>query len=101
MCVMEHQDAEVSDVIMVLKPECAEKLDDTAAALRKMGMEIEKTDGDNGVIEGTIGADKLDEIRKWPCVEYVRVDFTYVASYPADVPPNQAPAPGATEESED
>jgi hypothetical protein len=79
---MEHQDAEVSDITVVLKAECAEKLDETVAALKKFGMEVEETDADNGVVEGTIDASKLAEIKKWPCVEYVRVEFTYVADYP-------------------
>jgi hypothetical protein len=80
---MEHRDAEVSDIVIVLKTECAEKMDETLAALKGLGMEVEETDDANGVVEGTIDAGKLAEIRKWPCVEYVRVEFTYIADYPA------------------
>jgi hypothetical protein len=79
---MEHRDAEVSDITVVLKAECAEKLDETVAALKGLGMEVEESDADNGVVEGTIDAGKLAEIKKWPCVEYVRVEFTYIADYP-------------------
>ncbi|MDB5354863.1 MAG: hypothetical protein JWN24_1316 [Phycisphaerales bacterium] len=80
---MEHRDAEVSDITIVLQAECAEKMDETLAALKGLGMEVEETDEANGVVEGTIDAGKLAEIRKWPCVEYVRVEFTYIADYPA------------------
>ena len=88
---MDHQDAEVSDITIVLKAECAEKLDASAAELKKLGMEIDETDADNGVIEGTIGADKVADVKKWPCVEYVRVEFTYVADYPPGDPRNLDP----------
>ncbi|MDB5304030.1 MAG: hypothetical protein JWM97_1579 [Phycisphaerales bacterium] len=83
MAAMEHRDAEVSDIVIVLKAECAEKMDETVAALKGLGMEVEETDAANGVVEGTVDAGKLAEIRKWPCVEYVRVEFTYIADYPA------------------
>jgi hypothetical protein len=89
-------DAEVSDVVIVLNQDCAEKLDETVSALKKMGMEVEQTDADNGVVEGTIAAGKVAEVRKWPCVQYVRVEFTYVADYPPGDPRNLDP-PGATE----
>ncbi|MDB5330073.1 MAG: hypothetical protein JWP03_1224 [Phycisphaerales bacterium] len=79
---MEHQDAEVSDITVVLKAECAEKLDETVTALKGLGMEVEEVDDGNGVVEGTIDAGKLAAIKKWPCVEYVRVEFTYIADYP-------------------
>ena len=98
---MEHQDAEVSDVIIVLKAECCDKLDETADELKKLGMEIEKTDADNGIVEGTLGADKVGTIRKWPCVDYVRVDFTYIADYPPGDPRNLDPPEELMEDSED
>lgn len=86
---MEHRDEEVSDIIVILKRECVEsKFDETVAALTNMKMKIDETDADNGMVQGTICADKLDHIRKWECVEYVRVDFTYIADYPPDDPRN-------------
>jgi hypothetical protein len=86
---MEHRDEEVSDVMVILKRECAEgKFDEAVAELKKMAMEIDEADADHGMVQGTIRADKLGVIRKWPCVEYVRVDFTYIADYPPDDPRN-------------
>ena len=96
---MQHEDAEVSDLVVILKQECAEKFDDTVAALKRMGMEIESTDPDDGEVEGTIGADKVGEIRKWECVQYVRVDFTYIADYPPGDPRNQDPSEAVEEDS--
>ena len=98
---MEHQDAEVSDVTIVLKTECAEKLAETAGTLKTMGMAVEQIDADNGVVEGTIAADKVAEIRKWPCVQYVRVEFTYIAEYPPGDPRNLDPPEDHEEGSED
>jgi hypothetical protein len=87
---MEHRDAEVSDVVVILKRECAEgKFDETVSALKNMQMAIDETDADNGMVQGTIQAEKLDVVRKWPCVEYVRVDFTYIADYPQGDTRNQ------------
>lgn len=98
---MEHQDAEVSDVVVVLRAECAEKLDETTQSLVKMGMQIEKTDSDNGVIEGTIGTDHVQSVKKWPCVEYVRIDFTYIADYPPGDPRNLDPVDTDDNDEED
>jgi hypothetical protein len=86
---MPHQDAEVSDITIVLKKECAEKFYETVEQVQKLEMTVESTDADNGVIEGTILADKLGHIRAWPCVEYVRVDFTYIADSPPGGSRNQ------------
>lgn len=102
MPAMEHRDAEVSDITVVLKPECAEgKLDETVAALKKAGMAVENTDGDNGVVEGTLDAQKVAEIKGWPCVEYVRIEFTYIADYPQGDARNLDPVGDEGEDSED
>lgn len=98
---MEHRDAELSDITVVLKAECAEKLDDTVAELRKLEMEIDQTDADNGIVEGTVRADKLANIRSFPCVQYVRVEFTYIADYPSDDPRNLDPADEGVIETDD
>ena len=98
---MQHQDAEVSDITVVLRKECAEKLEETVEALRKHAMEIDETDPDNGVVSGTILADKLPHIKSWPCVEYVRVEFTYIADYPVGDARNQDAPDDAANDSED
>src|SRR5665213_397326 len=99
---MQHRDAEVSDVVIVLKSECAaEKLPQTTDALKKLGMEIESIDEGNGVVCGTVDAGKVEEIRKWPCINYVRVESTYIADYPANDPRNQDPAEEPNEDSDD
>jgi hypothetical protein len=98
---MQHEDAEVSDITVILKPNCAEKMDETVAALKGLGMKIEETDPDNGVVEGTVGTDKLSEIRKWDCVQYVRVEFSYIADYPPGDPRNLDPPEKVEEDSED
>ena len=102
MKLMEHRDAEVSDIVVVLKSECAEqKLDEIVAALKKLGMEIENTDADNGVVEGALDAQKVADVKKWVCVEYVRVEFTYIADYPPDDPRNLDPVGEEGEDSEE
>lgn len=89
-------------MIVILKRECADgKFDETVQALAKMSMVVDETDPNTGSVQGTICADKVDAIRKWPCVEYVRVDFTYIADYPQGDPRNKDQADASTVEDED
>lgn len=89
---MEHRDAQISDITVVLKPHCAEsKLEETVAALKKLEMEVDDIDADNGVVEGSVAADKVAHIKQWECVQYVRVEFTYIADYPPGDPRNLDP----------
>lgn len=85
---MENQESEVSDIVVIINKECADKIDETVDALKRLEMQIENIDHENGVIEGTLVADKVAPVRKWPCVSYVRVEFTYVAEHPAGNPPD-------------
>jgi len=83
---MNHCDAEISDLVVVLKGEYAERQEEAQRLLRGLGMEIRSVDEDNGVVEGSIQSKHLQELKKLPCVEYVRSVFTYVADYPPGDP---------------
>ncbi|MCC6424430.1 MAG: hypothetical protein IT447_13215 [Phycisphaerales bacterium] len=86
---MNHCDAEISDLVVVLKGDYAERQDEAEKMLRDAGMQIRSSDQDNGVVEGSIETRHLHELKKLPCVEYVRSVFTYVADYPAGDPRDQ------------
>lgn len=89
-------------MIVEITAECAEKkLNETVDALKKAGMEIDEVDDVNGVVTGTVDAGKVAEIRSWPCVNYVRVEFTYIADYPPGDPRNEDPSDPAEEDSDD
>ena len=70
---------EVSDVEIVLKAECDGRDDETLAQLRGVGLEVVNFIADEGVVEGTLPADRLDALKKIDCVAYVRNVFTYIA----------------------
>ena len=93
---MEHQDAQISNVTVVLKPDFAEqKLPQTLDSLKTLGFTVDEVDEGNGVITGTIDAGKLAQLKQTACVDYVRVEFTYVADYPPGDPRNQDPPTAA------
>lgn len=83
---MNHCDAEISDLVVVLKGDYAERQDEADGMLRGVGMEIRSVDQDNGVVEGSIESKHLLALKNLPCVEYVRSVFTYMADYPPDDP---------------
>jgi len=49
-------------------------------------MDIRNVDENESVVEGSIDATKVKALEKLPCVEYVRVTFTYEAEYPPGDP---------------
>ena len=99
---MEHQDAQVSNVTVVLKPDFAEaKLSQTLDVLKGIGLTVDEVDEGNGVVTGTIDAGKLAVLKQTSCIDYVRVEFTYVADYPPGDPRNQDASADADEDSKD
>ena len=81
-----HQDAYISDVIVVVECEHGESFSDVLTRCKQTGLEIRETRPDECVVEGTIDSSKLTTLDNLPGVEYVRSVFTYVADYPAGDP---------------
>jgi hypothetical protein len=76
---MNHQEIEITDVVVVL-----DELDDqqtraAAEQLKLVGMIVAAVDNENSVIEGTIDVTKLHEIKKVQHVRYVRTVFSYTS----------------------
>jgi ACT domain-containing protein len=82
----EHRDASVSDVTIVIDARYGDKINAVVDDLKKMGVQVSEMDNDQGVIEGTVETFKVAEIQKLDSVDYVRVDFTYIADYPTGDP---------------
>jgi hypothetical protein len=83
---MNHHDAEVSDVVVVL-----EELDDARTLevvklLEAAGMTVSKVDNDESVVEGCIAADKAHGLKHVSQVRYVRTVMTYSVDYPPGDP---------------
>ena len=90
---MQHRDAWMADVLIVLDPSCAERhLDDTLAAIKAAGVEIEDVNREEGVVEGVVDASRVSDIQHMPGVNYVRTEYRYVADYPTGDPRDQGQA---------
>jgi hypothetical protein len=86
---MDHQDDELTDVMVVLVDEPGMSAADAAAKLKGLGLAVSDIDDANGVIEGTIETAKVKSLNSLEFVKYVRNVFNYVADYPPGDPRNQ------------
>jgi hypothetical protein len=82
----EHRDASMSDVTIVLDARFAGKHAEATELLKQSGLDVTETDEDQGVVEGTVETCKITDLQKLDCVDYVRVEFTYIADYPTGDP---------------
>jgi len=85
---MAHQDAELSDVVVVLVEEPGMTAEDAANQLRDLGLAVSDVDEANGVVEGTIETAKIKSLKQLEFVKYVRDVFNYLADYPPGDPRN-------------
>lgn len=80
---MNHHDADVAEVIVVLSDQGQQQVEGAVTRLKERGLEVVDVNVDEGVVEGSCDAAKVSELKKVPGVSYVRSVFTYVADYPA------------------
>jgi hypothetical protein len=85
---MGHDDAELTEVVVVLEDEPGMTTRDAAKKLVELGLAVSDIDEADGVVSGTILTAKLPAIRKLEFVKYVRDVFNYVADYPPGDPRN-------------
>lgn len=83
---MEHRDALVSDITVVLKPHCVDKIKEAVQALNDAGMGISSVNEDVGAVEGSCDSNRIAAIQQLDCVDAVRTTFSYVADYPVGDP---------------
>ncbi|HEY8749852.1 MAG TPA: hypothetical protein VIM11_17850 [Tepidisphaeraceae bacterium] len=83
---MNHHDAEITDVVVVLDGNGAKMMDAAVKSLKDFGLEVSNINTDEGVIEGSIDADKVAQLKNVAGVCYVRSVFTYTADYPCGDP---------------
>ena len=86
---MNHRDAEVTEVVVVIHQSYCNRLADAVASLTKLGVEVFSTDEDECIVNGAIQTFKLSELNQLDCVNYVRSVMTYIADYPLGDPRNQ------------
>jgi hypothetical protein len=83
---MDHQDEEISDVVVVLECKTSEEVDGIIEKLKAAGMTIDEIDYENSVVEGNIEADLVKKLQSVPSVRHVRSVFSYTADFPSGDP---------------
>ena len=83
---MNHHDAEITEVVCVLDCKGEQPVNEVLGKLKEMGLQVFNTNSDEGVIEGTIDASRVHELKSVPGVCYVRSVFSYTADFPAGDP---------------
>ena len=83
---MNHHDAEITDVVVVLDGQGGQSMDAALAKLKACGLEVCSVRNDEGVIEGSIDTSKVHDLKAVPGVCYVRSVFTYTADFPTGDP---------------
>jgi len=98
---MNHHDAEITDVLVVMDDDAQKSMDPIVARLKELGLEIVEVNAEEGVIEGSIDSSKVAQLKTVPGVSYVRSVFTYTADYPVGDPRDLDGPAGNIEEDED
>lgn len=83
---MNHHDAEISEVVVVLDCKGQEAADGALGKLKEIGLIVSNINPDEGVIEGCIESTCVQDLKFVPGVCYVRSVFSYTADYPPGDP---------------
>ena len=83
---MDHRDAYISDIVVILKPEFADQMDQIVEKLNSAGVGISNVNQDVGAVEGSCESDKVHVIQQFEFVDAVRTTFSYIADYPPGDP---------------
>lgn len=83
---MDHRDAFISDITVVLKPHFSDRLKELIEKLNAAGMGITSVNEDCGAIEGSVESNLVHVIQQMDFVDAVRTTFSYVADYPVGDP---------------
>ncbi len=83
---MNHQDAEITDVVVVIGCPDGVKFASVVESLKAAGLSVDSIDAENDVVEGSIESTRVHDLKKVECVRYVRPVFSYVADYPPGDP---------------
>jgi len=89
---MATREEEELDVDVVLKGEYAGRNDEAVEQLRANGLNVAGEVSPEGVIEGTIRADRLSDLKRLDCVADVRSVFPYIAEEGGDAADERPPA---------
>ena len=83
---MNHRDAELTEVVVVLDELDTDRTGHVVRRLQSIGLEVWKVDDDQSVVEGSIDAAKVHDLKQVEHVRYVRSVLTYTVDYPPGDP---------------
>ena len=98
---MNHRDAEVTDVVVVLDDLDDQQTQEVVVNLKTVGLVVSNVDNDQSTVEGTIESQKVHDLKKVARVRYVRAVMTYTADYPVGDPRDKDGADSDIETDED
>jgi fructoselysine-6-P-deglycase FrlB-like protein len=83
---MNHHDAEMTEVVVVLDDLSDEQTQEVVKQLQTAGLQVSSVDNDQSTVGGTIDAQKVHDLKHVPHVRYVRMIMSYTADYPPGDP---------------
>lgn len=83
---MDHRDAYISDIVVILKPDFIARIEIVIEELNSVGVGITSVNQDVGAVEGSVESDKVHVIQQFEFVDAVRTTFSYIADYPPGDP---------------
>ena len=79
-------DAEMAEVTVILDKRWENDLAGAVKMLESAGLRVINADDNNSVVDGDIESQKIHDLEKLDCVDYVRKVFTWCADYPKGDP---------------
>jgi len=98
---MNHHDAEMSEVVVVLDDLNDEQTQEVVKQLQAAGLQVSNVDNDQSTVDGIIDALKVHDLKHVPRVRYVRTIMNYTADYPPGDPRDKDGAEEQIEDGED
>lgn len=98
---MQHHDAEMTDVIIVLEDLNDEQTFAVARQLEVAGLSVRSIDHVQSVIEGSIQTQMVHGLSKVTCVRTVRSVMSYTVDFPPGDPRDRDGVEDTCDESED
>jgi hypothetical protein len=83
---MAHHDAEISEVVVVLRACEGAQFVESVRKLEALGLEVDEIIEDECVVNGEIETSKVAALQKLENVSAVRTVMTYIADYPLGDP---------------
>lgn len=81
-----HRDAEMADVVVVLEELETGPMQEVVKQLEAAGLAVSQVDDVQSVVEGSVEAHKVADLKAVGHVRYVRTTMHYCAEYPPGHP---------------